>query len=110
MPRKRKAATRTGSVTKTAKGQITPERGVWHVFGLRINLNSVLTTAIGAAVIAVGSGSHKQLGHLQDRAGDIITTVSKTAGRVDVIEKRQQQFERDYAPPVHPTPPVEAIR
>jgi len=93
-----------------AKDQITPEHGVWHVFGLRININSILTTAIGAAVIAVGSCSLKQLGHLQDRAGDIITTVSKTAGRVDIIEKRQERFEREYAPPVHPSPAsVEAI-
>ena len=104
MPRKRKIATHTESVIK-------PEHGVWHVFGLRININSILTTAIGAAVIAVGSCSLKQLGHLQDRAGDIITTVSKTAGRVDIIEKRQAQFEKDYAPPVHPSPAsVEAIR
>jgi hypothetical protein len=111
--RKRKNATRTASATNppTAPDQITPEHGVWHVFGLRVNLNTALTTLVGAGMIAGGSWALKSLGHLQERAMfinssvDTLVTGQKTLGsKVDTIEKRQERFEREYAPPVHPSP------
>ncbi len=77
------------------------ERGIWHVWGMRINLNTILTTLIGAALISLGSCGLKGLGKLQDYAGHLINTVNTLEGKVSTIEKRQERFEKEYAPPVN---------